>query len=255
MNAITHSAIYQGWIRHRRFCAPTNHFTYKFYMFLLDLDELDAFNSLPFCSTQGFSAFSVRNTDYLDKQSALSIKHKAIAKIKELGGETPASVRLLANIRYWGIKFSPINVYYNYDEANQLNSVLVEVSNTPWNERHYYLIKQPSEPQPTKKSFHVSPFQTSEVEYHWKITEPSEQLLLHIENQTLQAEPSKLFDATLQLQRKALTPQNLKQALIQTPVMSLKIMSGIYWQAAKLAAKKARFYSHPKTTKTGEPHA
>lgn len=254
MSSLEHSAIYQGWIRHRRFCTPENHFHYQFYMFYLDLDELDAFNDMPFCSTQGFSAFMVKNSDYLDRNSSASIKEKAIAKTLELGGEEPTSVRMLANIRYWGMKFSPITVFYNYDSNEQLINMLVEVSNTPWNQRHYYLIDDPESPAPTKKSFHVSPFQISDVEYRWRLKEPKRQLLLHIENQTLNDDPTKLFDATLQLQRKPITVDNLKQTLIQTPVMSLKIVSGIYWQAAKLAAKRARFYSHPKTTKTGEPH-
>lgn len=254
MTQLKNSAVYQGWVRHRRFSKPENHFTYGFYMFLVDLDELDIFNQQKYCSTDKFAIFSVKKTDYFDKNSNLSIKEKAIQKTVDLGGSPPKSVRMLANIRYWGIKFSPINIFYNYDEANQLSSVLVEVSNTPWNERHYYLIKHPHNPLPTRKNFHVSPFQTSQVEYHWRLKEPEDTLLFHIENLALDSHRNKLFDATLQLQRMPVTPSNLRQLMIQTPVMSLKIVAGIYWQAAKLALRKARFYPHPKTKKTGEPH-
>lgn len=259
---LTRSALYKGWIRHRRFCAPQNHFNYQFYMFYLDLDELEAFNQLPLCSTESFAVFRVKNTDFLAANSSETIKAKAIAKTRSLGGNTPSRVCMLANIRYWGIKFSPINLYYNYDENDALDSVLVEVSNTPWNQRHYYLIADPSNPEPTQKSFHVSPFQSSDVNYHWILKEPQDNLLVHIENRTkaTDSDTTKRFDATLQLQRYALTKQNLQQALIQTPIMSLKIVSGIYWQAAKLALKKARFYPHPntlgpKTKNSGDPHA
>ena len=120
----------------------------------------------------------------------------------------------------------------------------------PWNQRHYYLIDDPESPAPTKKSFHVSPFQISDVEYRWRLKEPKGNYS-YIENQTLNDDPTKLFDATLQLQRKPITVDNLKQTLIQT-VMSLKIVRDLL--ASSEIGQRARFYSHPKTTKTGGAH-
>jgi DUF1365 family protein len=129
--------------------------------------------------------------------------------------------------------------------------MLAEVSNTPWNQRHYYLVNL-NQATPTQKDFHVSPFMDMNMQYHWQIKPPKDNnkhLLIHIENrrhQQTNSEPEKLFDATLAMEQYAFTQQQIWRVFITLPVMTIKVLAGIYWQALKLFIKRIPFYSIPK---------
>ena len=141
----------------------------------------------------------------------------------------------------FGLYFSPANFYYLQQADGSYSHVLVEVSNTPWNQRHCYLVDLNNQ-QDTPKAFHVSPFNPMDMSYRWSISQPGEQLHLHIDCVREQSE----FVAGLTLKKITLNPSALFNVMIRIPCMGLKTVWGIYWQALKLALKRVPFYSYPK---------
>jgi len=237
------SAIYRGWVRHRRFGDIEHQFKYKVMFLWLDMDELEhpeLFAQRPWFSTERFAALRYRASDYLSQGESAS-KARVWDKVESLGGEyLDGPVRLLGQVRCFGLYFSPINVFYCYDSSEKLRYVVAEVSNTPWNEKHWYLVSA-TDTQDTPKDFHVSPFMDLNMHYRWRIPAPSNTLCLHIENHTSR----KVFDATLVMRKQTFEQRELIKALLQIPVMSLHIVTGIYWQALRLWLKRVRYVPYP----------
>ncbi|MCE0558065.1 DUF1365 domain-containing protein [Motilimonas sp. E26] len=238
---LEHSAIYTGIVRHRRFSPVGHEFKYQVFFLGLDLDELGAVEKLGSWFKQNrWAPLSFNHQDYLHKNQPVS-RQAVWQKVQDLGGVAlNGRVLMLGQLRCFGIYFSPVNFYYCYNDADELIYLLAEVSNTPWNERHYYLVDIAAN-QPTDKVFHVSPFMDLNMKYYWRIKAPGKQLRLHMENRN----EAKLFDASLMLQRVDLTNQNLRKQVIKLPSMAIKTLAGIYWQALKLYLKKVPYIPHP----------
>jgi hypothetical protein len=118
--------------------------------------------------------------------------------------------------------------------------MLAEVSNTPWNKRHHYLVDLAKQ-EDCDKEFHVSPFNPMDMTYQWKIKQPNENLRLHLSC----IKHEKHFEVALNMQRQPLTTKTLRGALLSIPSMTLKTVAGIYWQAIKLFFKRVPIYMHP----------
>ncbi len=235
------SAIYQGNVIHRRYQVADHQFRYPVYFLGLDLDEIETIDErIKYFSLNRFNLLNMKRTDYFGDPEQ-TLKQSVLDKVVELGGDISGTdqVVFLGQARSLGFYFSPVNFYFCLSQGEAVY-MLAEVSNTPWNESHCYLVDL-NDPDINEKKFHVSPFMGMDMHYQWKVSYKSDRIFVHIENWN----EDKLFEATLELRHQPLTPGNLAKTLKQWPSMSLSILKGIYWQATRLAIKRVPFYSHP----------
>ncbi|TKB57642.1 DUF1365 domain-containing protein [Ferrimonas aestuarii] len=239
--------IYIGKVHHHRYQPKIHKFAYPMYALSIDLDQLDSADFGPWLRVERRSLIQLRHQDYLEGQG---LRAKAVwDKVNALGGEMSSDdqgkVRFVGQGRCLGFYFSPLNLYYCYNRSGNLIYLLAEVSNTPWNERHYYLLSYQKNGQREvvcNKDFHVSPFMSLAMRYHWRIAEPCDGLTLTIENR----DQNRIFTAGITMQHTPMSSQTLKRTLRQFPAMTWGVVAKIYWQALKLFVKSVPLHTHPK---------
>lgn len=241
------SALYVGWVRHRRFTPKAHSFRYPVFMVYLDLEELDQVLTLhPFWSTSRYALARFRRADF-HGDSDKSLLESVRDTVEKQTGERPTgAVRLLANWRYWGFNMNPLCTYYCYRSDGSLQAIVAEVTNTPWKERHAYVLPFDGQQQKQRaaftKEFHVSPFNPLAMNYRWYSNTPGQRASIHLENWQLEA---KVMDATLSLKRQPMTARNMSAVLIRFPLITVKVAVSIYWQALKLWLKGVPYVPHP----------
>lgn len=207
----------------------------------LNLDELNLLeNQVKGFSSKSWAPLRFKRQDYLGDEKK-SLKISVLEKMSELAKRPiTGTVFLLGQTRTFGLYFSPVNFYYLQQINGSFSHLLAEVSNTPWNDRHCYLVDLATQ-EDCKKEFHVSPFNPMDMVYKWKVSQPQQSLKL-----TLACHQEvKHFAASLNMSRIELNSKSLFRVLISIPSMTLKTVFGIYWQAIKLFIKGLPFYSNP----------
>lgn len=247
-----HSCIYEGTVSHRRRVPVDHSFQYRLFMVYLDLDELESFTGRR--SLIGTTKWSVRSflrSDHLF-DPAISLIEEVRNLICEQTGQTPAGpIRLLTQLRNFGYYMSPLNLYYCFDESgHEVETVVAEVNNTPWNERHCYVLWSGNRLEGANalrfshlKNFHVSPFMDMNMTYRWRLARPADALTVHLANLR---DSQVVFEAGMSLKRRPLDRHNLSRMTLKYPLMTAKIVAAIYFQALKLWWKKCPTYLHSK---------
>jgi DUF1365 family protein len=215
-------------------------FEYRIFLTYIDLDELEA----------SPVAGRFRRRDYLgDPRVPLDDAVRDLVG-QRLGDRPRGPIRLLTHLSYLGHNFNPVSFYYCFQpDGAALHSIVAEITNTPWNERHSYVLPARDGLRfQFDKQFHVSPFFPMDHRYDWRFTVPGPTLAVHMENH---AGGERVFDATMTLERRPLTRWSYARSMAAYPMVTAKVVAAIYWQAFRLWAKRAPFHSHPKHVARG----
>ena len=275
------SAVYEGVVRHRRHAPVPHHFDYRIAQLYVDLDELDSiFKDRWLWTAQGRNVAEFRRSDYLGPDS-IPLAEAVRRRVEEATGVRPdGPIRLLTHLRYFGYVFNPVSFYYCYvrgktrpgndarchianaagpvsnrpaDTADHLGFIVADITNTPWRERHAYVLPVAAARRQGRalhwdfpKAFHVSPFLPMDRDYRWSFTTPGADLLAHME---VWRRDACEFDATLTLRRRPLTAGSLARVLWRYPAMTARVVAAIHWQALRLWVKGNPVYDHPQPNK------
>lgn len=248
-----HSCLYEGWVRHRRRAPVAHQFRNALYMMYLDLDELPGlFAGRWLWSHEKGNLACFRRRDYLGPPDQ-PLDQSVRALVQQRTGRRPLGpVRLLTHLRTWGYLLNPVSFYYCFDPQDRLQAVAAQITNTPWGERHTYVLEVGEAKRwQFAKDFHVSPFMPMEQLYDWRFSLPGSRLRVHMENWQ---EGQCLFDATLVMRRQELGGRSLGRVLWRYPLMTARVSAGIYWQALTLRAKGCPFHPHPKAKEENKDH-
>lgn len=240
------SALYVGPVTHRRFKPKTHALSYRVFMLLLDLDELPGlFAKLKLLRPGRFGLMSFRARDHGDKAHD-DLKTYVAARLSEAGVASGGPIRLLCMPRMLGYGFNPLSVYFCHDADERLTAILYEVRNT-FGQRHSYLIATPeagpdSVQQTAPKRFYVSPFMDMDLTYVFDVAPPGDDVRITIQ---VRDDTGPVLTAAFAGQRRELTDKALLHAWITHPLLTLKVMAGIHWEAVKIVAKGFRFNGRP----------
>lgn len=229
-------------------------------MLYLDLNELPhLFDGVPFWSARRRAPAWFKRSDYYGPQD--QPLDDAVRDLVEsrLGTRPTGPIRLLTHLRYFGYIMNPVSFYYCFDaRGERLETIVAEITNTPWKERFQYVLAvagaaptaQNSDIATREKKFdfakrfHVSPFLPMDLGYRWRFSDPEERLLVHMENFD---HGERLFDATLSLRAEPISAAALLKTLAGFPLMTIKVVAAIHWQALKLWFKRTPIFDHPNT--------
>lgn len=249
------SAVYRGRVRHRRLLPHAHSFSYPVAYLYLDLDEIDRVFALsPFWSAGRRNIAEFRRGDYHgDPATPLSdaVRDTVFART---GRRPTGPIRLLSHARYFGHCFNPVSFYYCYaDDGTTLDMIVAEITNTPWKERHSYVLTAADAERHGSalhfsfdKRFHVSPFLPMDRHYDWRFQAPDQHLRVHMD---VSRNGEREFDATVVLEREPMSRAALHRLLWRYPMMTLQVVAAIHWQAFIIWCKQNPVYDHPGKSK------
>ena len=234
------SALYVGQVMHRRVRPRAHRLRYRIFSLLLDLDEIDALAArLRLFSRGRFNLFSFHDRDYgagtAEPLRAQVERHLAAAGLDPDGGP----IRLLTMPRILGFAFNPLSLYFCHRRDGRLGAILYEVNNT-FGQRHSYLIAVAQTGagrairQDCAKRFYVSPFMAMDMHYAFRVAPPAERLSIAI---TGSDADGAILTAVHTAGRRALTDAALARAFATHPLLTVKVVGGILWEALRLWLK------------------
>ena len=236
---MTTSAIYPGTVLHARTRPVRHRLHYRMLNLLLDLDELPALNArLRLFGHNRRALFEFREADHGDG-SATPLRSQVQAQLRAAGLKPEGGrIRVLCMPRLLGMVFNPLTVYFCDAADGTPQALLYEVNNT-FGQRHSYLIPvKPGEGalirQRIAKDFYVSPFMDMALTYHFRVAPPGEAVSLAME---VHDAKGVLLFAAFAGRRQALTDAGLLRAFLSHPLLALKVLGGIHWEALKLWRK------------------
>jgi len=232
------SCIYNGEVTHTRF-KPVRHFLkYKTFSLLIDLDEINLLDkSIGIFSHNKFNIFSFYDKDHGDRDGG-NLKDWVISNLKKFRiKENITNIKLLCYPRILGYVFNPLSIFYCY-EKDKLVAIFYEVKNT-FNEQHTYIFKIKNNEeiiQKCRKKFYVSPFMDMETFYNFKLLNPNDKLSVFIKQTDADGT---ILTATQTGDKKEFSFKQLAINFIKYPLMTIKIISSIHYEALLLWKKGA----------------
>lgn len=231
---LLHSCLYDCEVMHHRVSPAHHQFNYRVFMFCLDLDELDeAHGRLRLFSRNKFNWFSFYDRDHANLPDFLASK----------GIEWNGRAILLTNARTLGYVFNPISFYFCFDENGKPLCAVAEVCNTH-KERKLYLLDHSRLSNDTfklrtPKHFYVSPFSELDTEFEFIFRIPSHFMQMRVDDYQ---QDKRVLLSALTGTRKPLTDLNLLWYGLRFPLITVRVITLIYWQALKLRLKGLPFW-------------
>ena len=243
MNHPAASCLYECTVMHRRLHPKPHEFVYRIFLFLLDLDEIPALTrAVPIFSAEEPNLYSLRNEDYFQFHSlGLRANLETFLQTQNIA-ERPARIRLLTLPRMLGYTFNPISIFFCFDEEDRPLTSVVQVGNT-FGELKPYLVPLDESGNGfhirVPKNYYVSPFSPLDVAFDFRFKNPGQNLPIAID--TYQGEQKNLV-STLTGKRTELTTSNLARLTLAFPLVTLKIIFLIHWEALRLWLKGIPFH-------------
>ncbi len=236
------SGIYEGTVVHHRFEPIDHRFSFRITMTMLDLAEVDRVcGHHPLWSVERANAVSFRRRDYLG-DGGVPLDRSVRDLVEQRTGLRPLGpISLLTQVRTWGWLFNPISVYYCFaPDGQSVDTVVVEVTNTPWHERTAYVLPGPGS-HVVAKELHVSPFLPMDLQHRFVIGDPGQRLVLGVDDF---GADGRVFSASMVLRRRPATRRSLGRVLWRYPLMTMRVSWGIYRQALALRRKGVPVHPH-----------
>ncbi len=245
------SCLYKARVMHHRLEPKKHSFHYDIFMFYLDLDEIDGLSKkLKWMSRNRFNLFNFRDEDHLQLPAdspdlTKNIRQHITDYLKSNGVDIGSGrIMLLTNLCTLGYQFNPVSFYFCYDEAGDPLCSVVEVGNTFREMKPYFLNKQTLTDGlfhlSTTKYFYVSPFIDMDTNFDFALNIPGDNLGIRIDDYD---QHGKLFfTSSLNGKRASLTDAKLLQFFFSFPLITLKIIGLIHWQALRLWLKKIPYH-------------
>ncbi len=248
------SSIYSGIVGHKRLRPRRHVLNYRVFWLLLDLDELDALDGrLRLFSRGRFNLLSFHDADH-GATPTMSLRQQAEAQLVEAGITTPiGAIRLLTMPRVLGYAFNPISLFFCHGTDGQLVAVIYEVNNT-FGQRHFYLASVTGTDAPDglirhacRKAFYVSPFMGMDLDYDFALRPPSETMSLAVSGSD---EEGLVIATAMSGSRQPMTDASLFRTTLAHPLLTLKVIVGIHWEALKLWRKGVPLIERPAPPRT-----
>lgn len=243
------SCLYKGEVMHHRFQPKVHSFKYRVFSLCLDLDELHQVNQLKLLSVNRFNLFSFHEKQHGsgDGNLALYVRQLLIERGYQ---HATANIKLLCYPKILGFTFNPLSTYFCYDSNGHLEVILYEVSNT-FGARHTYLFaidnkhsKRQTQRHECDKKMYVSPFMPMQTRYFFRTLAPKKRVAICIrqlanpQQVSDKIDQSAILEATFVGRQETLNDRALMRAFIEYPLMTLKVICAIHWEALKLFSKK-----------------
>lgn len=240
--------LFVGHVMHRRLRPRMHHLRYRIFSLLLDLEKIDRLDrGLRFFSHGKFNFLSFHDRDHGDG-SEVPLREQVAAHLQAAGVTKVGRVRLLAMPRVLGFVFNPLSVYFCDGPDGSPAAILYEVHNT-FGERHTYVLKVDASGgtirQEAAKQFHVSPFLPMALDYSFRVKPPGSELRIAIQ---VADSTGPILAAVHVARSRPLSDPSILRTLAVYPLMNVKVVASILWEALKLLVKGVSVHPRPKSS-------
>jgi DUF1365 family protein len=247
------AALYVGEVMHARLKPIGHRFSYRVMSLLIGLDRLPAADrQSPLFGVNRAALYSFHESDHGARDGSPLRAYTQRCATEHGIDLSGGRVLLLCYPRLLGYAFNPLSVYFCYRASGELALLIYEVRNTFGDIHAYVLPVKPGEMsragvrQQQDKLFYVSPFIEMAMRYHFRVLPPGQRIQLRI-LETDRDGP--LLAATFTGLRRALSTGQLWRAFFALPLVTVKIVAAIHWEALRLWLKGARL-----VPRKGEDH-